>query len=64
MLKYNIVKEVRLMTKILTLVVLIIFIGAFIVKFGELFLALAKVLSYFAVPLSIVGVIFLLSKLF
>ena len=42
------------MTKILTLVVLIIFIGAFIVKFGELFLALAKVLSYFAVPLSIV----------
>ena len=52
------------MTKILTLVVLIIFIGAFIVKFGELFTALAKVLSYFAVPLSIVGVIFLLSKLF
>ena len=51
------------MTKILTLVVLIIFIGAFIVKFGELFLALAKVLSYFAVPLSIVGVIFFGPKL-
>ena len=44
--------------------VLIIIIGAFIVKFGELFVALAKVVSYFAIPLSIAGVIFLLSKLF
>jgi hypothetical protein len=52
------------MTELITLVVLIIFIGAFIVKFGELFLALAKVISYFAIPLSIAGVIFLLSKLF
>ena len=51
------------MTEILTLVVLIIFIGAFIVKFGELFIALADVISYFAIPLSIAGVIFLLSKL-
>ena len=52
------------MTEFLTLVVLIILIGAFIVKFGKLFLALAKVLSYFAIPLTIAGVIFLLSKLF
>lgn len=51
------------MTEFLTLVVLIIFIGGFIVKFGELFIALAKALSYFAVPLTIAGVIFLLSKL-
>ena len=52
------------MTEFLTLFVLIIFIGGFIVKFGELFVALAKVVSYFAIPLSIAGVIFLLSKLF
>ena len=52
------------MTEFLTLFVLIIIIGAFIVKFGELFVALAKVVSYFAIPLSIAGVIFLLSKLF
>ena len=51
------------MTEFLTLVVLIIFIGAFIVKFGELFIALAKVVSYFAIPLSIAGVIFLGPKL-
>ena len=51
------------MTKILTLVVLIIFIGAFIVKFGELFIALAKAISYFAIPLSIAGVIFFGPKL-
>lgn len=53
----------KTMTEILTLVVLIIFIGAFIVKFGELFLALAKALSYFAVPLTIAGVIFFGPKL-
>jgi len=47
------------MTEILTLVVLIIFIGAFIVKFVELFAALANVIFYFAIPLSIAGVIFL-----
>ena len=40
-----------------------IFIGGFIVKFGELFIALAKVLSYFAVPLTIAGVIFFGPKL-
>lgn len=51
------------MTEILTLVVLIIFIGAFIVKFGELFIALADVISYFAIPLIIAGLIFLGPKL-
>ncbi len=51
------------MTEFLTLVVLIIFIGAFIVKFGELFIALAKVVSYFAIPLTIAGVIFFGPKL-
>ncbi len=51
------------MTEILTLVVLIIFIGAFIVKFGELFAALANVIFYFAIPLSIAGVIFFGPKL-
>ena len=51
------------MTEILTLVVLIIFIGAFTVKFGELFAALANVIFYFAIPLSIAGVIFLGPKL-
>ena len=51
------------MTEFLTFVVLIFFIGAFTVKFGELFIALAKVLSYFAVPLTIAGVIFFGPKL-
>lgn len=51
------------MTEFLTLVVLIIFIGAFIVKFVELFAALANVIFYFAIPLSIAGVIFLGPKL-
>jgi len=51
------------MTEFLTLVVLIIFIGAFTVKYGELFAALAKAISYFAIPLSIAGVIFFGPKL-
>ncbi len=51
------------MTDFLTLVVLLVLIGAFIIKFGELIIALAKVISYFALPLIIAGVIFLGSKL-
>ena len=51
------------MTEILTLVVFIFLIGAFILKFVEFFFALAKAISYFAIPLTIAGVIFFGPKL-
>ena len=51
------------MEQFLILVVLLIFIGAFIVKFNELFIALLQVLKYFAIPLLIAGVIFLGPKI-
>ncbi len=41
------------MESFLLLTVLIIIIGAFIVKFGELFVALLGVIKYFAIPLAI-----------
>ncbi len=51
------------MENFLVLVVLIIFIGGFIVKFGELFLALLGVIKYFALPLAIAGIIWVLPKI-
>ena len=51
------------MESFLVLTVLIIIIGAFIVKFGELFVALLGVIKYFAIPLAIAGVIWGLPKL-
>ena len=51
------------MEQFLILVVLLIFIGAFIVKFSELFIAILQVLKYFAIPLIIAGVIFLGPKI-
>ncbi len=51
------------MEQFLILVVLLIIIGAFIVKFNELFIALLQVLKYFAIPLLIAGVIFLGPKI-
>jgi uncharacterized membrane protein YccF (DUF307 family) len=51
------------MESFLVLTVLIIIIGAFIVKFGELFVALLGVIKYFAIPLAIAGAIWGLSKL-
>lgn len=50
------------MEDFLVLVVLIAFLVAFIVKFGELFIALLGVLKYFAIPLLIAGVIWGLSN--
>ena len=38
------------MTNYLILIALIIFIGAFIAKYGELFSALSELLEYFAIP--------------
>ena len=38
------------MTNYLILIVLIIIIGAFIVKYGELFFALLELLKYLAIP--------------
>lgn len=52
------------MQQYLTLVILIIFIGAFIVKGGELILALLGVAKYFAVPLIIGAVIYLVTSAF
>ena len=51
------------MEQFLILVVLLIFIGAFIVKFSELFIAILQVLKYFAIPLIIAGVIYLGPKI-
>lgn len=51
------------MTDFLVLLVLVIIIGAFIAKFGELFVALLGLLKWLAIPLLIVGVIWALSNL-
>ena len=51
------------MTNYLILIVLIIIIGAFIAKFGELFLILLELLKWLAIPLLIVLAIWLLPKI-
>ena len=51
------------MTNFLVLLVLVIIIGAFIAKFGELFVALLGLIKWLAIPLLIVGIIWALSKL-
>ena len=51
------------MTNYLILIVLIIIIGAFIAKFGELFVALLGLIKWLAIPLLIVLVIWLLPKI-
>ena len=51
------------MTNYLILIVLIIIIGAFIAKYGELFFALLELLKYLAIPLLIVLAIWLLPKI-
>ena len=51
------------MTDFLTLAVLIVLIGSFIFKSGELFIAIFKLIAYFALPLTIAGVIFFAPKL-
>ena len=50
------------MTDFLVLLVLVIIIGAFIVKYGELFFDLLELLKYLAIPLLLVGAFYLLSK--
>lgn len=50
------------MEEFLVLLVLVIIIGAFIVKGGELIVALFQVVKWLAIPLLIVGVIWLLSS--
>ena len=50
------------MEEFLVLLVLIVIIGGFIVKFGELFIVLLGALKYFAIPLLIAGTIWGLSK--
>lgn len=51
------------MTNYLILIVLIVIIGAFIAKFGELFVALLGLLKWLAIPLLIAGTIWALSNL-
>ena len=51
------------MTNYLILIVLIIIIGAFIVKYGELFVALLGLIKWLAIPLLIVLAIWLLPKM-
>ena len=51
------------MTNYLILSVLIIIIGAFIAKFGELFVILLELLKWLAIPLLIVLAIWLLPKI-
>ena len=51
------------MTNYLILIVLIIFIGAFIAKYGELFVALLDLLKYLAIPGLIALAIWLLPKI-
>lgn len=51
------------MTNYLILIVLIVIIGAFIAKFGELFVALLGLLKWLAIPLLIAGIIWALSNL-
>ena len=49
------------MTDFLVLLVLVIIIGAFIVKYGELFVALLGLIKWLAIPLLIVLLIYGLS---
>ena len=51
------------MTNYLILIVLIIIIGAFIAKFGELFVILLELLKWLAIPLLIALAIWLLPKI-
>ena len=51
------------MTDFLVLLVLVIIIGAFIAKFGELFVILLELLKWLAIPLLIVLAIWLLPKI-
>lgn len=51
------------MTDFLVLLVLVIIIGAFIVKYGELFVALLGLIKWLAIPLLIVLAIWLLPKI-
>ena len=51
------------MTNYLILIVLIVIIGAFIAKFGELFVALLGLIKWRAIPLLIVLAIWLLPKI-
>lgn len=51
------------MTNYLILIVLIIIIGAFIAKFGELFVVLLELIKWLAIPLLIVLAIWLLPKI-
>ena len=51
------------MTNYLILIVLIIIIGAFIAKFGELFVILLELIKWLAIPLLIVLAIWLLPKI-
>ena len=50
------------MTDFLVLLVLVIIIGAFIAKYGELFVALLELIKWLAIPLLIVLAIWLLPK--
>ena len=51
------------MTNYLILIVLIVIIGAFIAKFGELFVILLELIKWLAIPLLIVLAIWLLPKI-
>ena len=51
------------MTNYLILIVLIVIIGAFIAKFGELFVILLELLKWLAIPLLIALAIWLLPKI-
>ena len=51
------------MTNYLILIVLIVIIGAFIAKFGELFVDLLELIKWLAIPLLIAGAIWLLPKI-
>lgn len=51
------------MTNYLILIVLIIIIGAFIAKFGELFVDLLELIKWLAIPLLIALAIWLLPKI-
>ena len=51
------------MTNYLILIVLIIIIGTFIAKFGELFVALLELIKWLAIPLLIALAIWLLPKI-
>lgn len=51
------------MTNYLILIVLIVIIGAFIAKFGELFVALLELIKWLAIPSLIALAIWLLPKI-